>query len=86
MLLGVNNPSADKKADKPKEKKEEGNEENIQETAIEGFLALSPTVLASSFEPIIPADKQKYQAHEDPLHGSPVMSLEEHARSRLRNM
>jgi large-conductance mechanosensitive channel len=83
MLLGVNNPSPDKKKE---DKQEDINEENIQEATREGFLALSPTVLASSFEPIISNDKQKYQAHEDPLHGSPVMSLEEHARMRLQNM
>lgn len=53
----------------------------------EGFITLSPSVLASSFEPIVqPLDPNEFQAHEDILHGAPINTLEERARMRLQNM
>jgi large-conductance mechanosensitive channel len=61
-------------------------EKNKRKKCNEGFTTLSPAVITSSFEPIIPHDQQEFQAHEDPLHGSPIMSLEERARMRLQNM
>lgn len=53
----------------------------------EGFTAFSPAVLTSSFETIVkPLDPNEFQVHEDILHGSPLMSLEEQARRRLHNL
>ena len=53
----------------------------------EGFTAFSPAVLTSSAETIIqPLDPNEFQVHEDILHGSPLMTLEEQARRRLQNL
>lgn len=79
MLLGV--------TDGPTDKKEDKKEDNKEDKKKEGFLALSPAVIASSFEAIIqPSNPDFYQVHEDPLHGSSIMTLEEISRSRLQNL
>jgi large-conductance mechanosensitive channel len=81
MLLGVNASPA------KKEDNQEGNDENVQDVAKEGFTAFSPAVLTSSAETIIqPLDPNEFQVHEDILHGSPLMTLEEQARRRLHNL
>ena len=62
-------------------------EKNKHKKCNEGFTALSPAVLASSFETIVqPLDPNEFQVHEDILHGAPTNTLEERARMRLQNM
>jgi large-conductance mechanosensitive channel len=62
-------------------------EKNKRKKCNEGFTAFSPAVLTSSAETIIqPLDPNEFQAHEDILHGSPLMTLEERARRRLQNL
>ena len=64
-----------------------GYEKNKHKKCNEGFTALSPAVLASSFETIVqPLDPNEFQSHEDILHGAPTNTLEERARMRLQNM
>jgi large-conductance mechanosensitive channel len=60
---------------------------NTNTKKTERFTAFSPAVLTSSFDAIVhPLDPNEFQVHEDILHGSPLMSLEEQARRRLQNL
>lgn len=50
----------------------------------EGFLTLNPIILETAFEKIIHDDDNP--DNEDPLHGSPVFTLEDRSLRRLKQM
>ncbi len=59
-------------------------EKNKRKKCNEGFITLNPIILETAFEKIIHDDDNP--DNEDPLHGSPVITLEDRSFRRLKQM